>query len=491
MFTYIFINSPSVQHNQLPHDRSSKGSLEVRWTSISPLNTEKKVGVGGESLSKIYVLDTNVLLQDPRSIFSFEDNEVVIPAVVLEEVDSKKRYMDEIGRNARQVSKLIDNMRQTGKLHEKIPLENGGVLRIELNHRSFHQLQEIFVEKTNDNRILAVAKNLSLEEQAMENGREVILVSKDALVRVKADALGLQAEDFLSDRVVEVDHIYTGLLELYINNDLLNRFYEKGELNVTELANHPFYPNQFIVMKDSLGGSASAIGVIDATGKKVRKLIFNHEHIWGIRSRNAQQTMAFELLLRKDIPLVTLIGKAGTGKTLLALAAGLMQTEDLGEYKKLLVARPIVPVGKDLGFLPGEKEEKLRPWMQPIFDNLEYLFNTKKPGELDAILAGMGSIEVEALTYIRGRSIPEQFIIIDEAQNLTKHEVKTILTRVGEKSKIVLMGDPEQIDHPYLDEYNNGLTYVVEKFKEQKIAGHIRLIKGERSGLAQLAADLL
>ncbi len=459
--------------------------------SFSLLNTEKNDRVGGESLSKVYVLDTNVLLQDPRSIFTFEDNEVVIPAVVLEEVDSKKRYMDEIGRNARQVSKLIDNLRQSGKLHEKIPLENGGVLRIELNHRSFHQLQEIFVEKTNDNRILAVAKNLSLEEQSRENGRPVILVSKDALVRVKADALGLQAEDFLSDRVVEIDHIYTGLIDLYINSDLLNRFYEKGELNLTELANHPFYPNQFIVMKDALGGSASAIGIVDSTAKKVKKLIFNHEHIWGIRSRNAQQTMAFELLLRRDIPLVTLIGKAGTGKTLLALAAGLMQTEDLGEYKKLLVARPIVPVGKDLGFLPGEKEEKLRPWMQPIFDNLEYLFNTKKPGELDAILAGMGSIEVEALTYIRGRSIPEQFIIIDEAQNLTKHEVKTILTRVGEKSKIVLMGDPEQIDHPYLDEYNNGLTYVVEKFKEQKIAGHIRLIKGERSGLAQLAADLL
>ncbi|MCX8047041.1 MAG: PhoH family protein, partial [Anoxybacillus gonensis] len=200
---------------------------------------------------------------------------------------------------------------------------------------------------------------------------------------------------------------------------------------------------------------------------------------------------AFELLLRTDIPLVTLIGKAGTGKTLLALAAGLMQTEDLRLYKKLLVARPIVPVGKDIGYLPGEKQEKLRPWMQPIFDNLHFLFDTKKPGELDAILSGMGSIEVEALTYIRGRSIPEQFIIIDEAQNLTKHEVKTILTRVGERSKIVLMGDPAQIDHPYLDEYNNGLTYVVEKFKEQKVAGHVRLIKGERSALAQLAADLL
>jgi PhoH-like ATPase len=201
--------------------------------------------------------------------------------------------------------------------------------------------------------------------------------------------------------------------------------------------------------------------------------------------------MAIELLLNKNIPLVTLIGKAGTGKTLLALASGLMQTEDLREYKKLLVARPIVPVGKDLGFLPGEKQEKLRPWMQPIYDNLEYLFNTKKPGELDAILAGMGSIEVEALTYIRGRSLPKQYIIIDEAQNLTKHEVKTILTRVGEGSKIVLMGDPEQIDHPYLDAYNNGLTYVVEKFKDQTISGHIKLMKGERSGLARLAADLL
>lgn len=432
-----------------------------------------------------------MLLQDPYSIFSFEDNEVVIPAVVLEEVDSKKRYMDEVGRNARQVSKLIDSLRENGKLHEKILLDNGGVLRIELNHRSFQQLQDIFVEKTNDNRILAVAKNLSLEEQAKEDGRSVILVSKDALVRVKADAIGLQAEDFLSDRVVDIDHIYTGFLELYINTEHLSRFYEKGELVLSEIAHHPFYPNQFIIMKDALGSSASAIGIVDHTGKKVKKIIFHHEHVWGIRPRNVQQTMAFELLMREDISLVTLIGKAGTGKTLLALAAGLMQTEDLGTYKKLLVARPIVPVGKDIGFLPGEKQEKLRPWMQPIFDNLEYLFNTKKPGELDAILAGMSSIEVEALTYIRGRSLPEQFIIIDEAQNLTKHEVKTILTRVGEKSKIILMGDPEQIDHPYLDEYNNGLTYVVEKFKEQKIAGHVRLIKGERSGLAQLAADLL
>lgn len=434
---------------------------------------------GGNRLDKIYVLDTNVLLQDPLSIFSFETNEVVIPAVVLEEVDSKKRYMDEVGRNARYVSKLIDKFREIGKLHESIPLENGGTFRIELNHRSFVQLQDIFVEKTNDNRILAVAKNLSLEEQEKEDGKSVILVSKDVLVRVKADAIGLKAEDYLSDRVIEVENIYSGFLEGYISKEQLDYFYEKGELPLSEIANHPFYPNQFVVMKDALGGSSSALGIVDHLGKKVKKLIFHNEQVWGIRPRNVQQIMGLELLLREDIPLVTLTGKAGTGKTLLALASGLMQTEDLGLYKKLLVARPIVPVGKDIGYLPGEKEEKLRPWMQPIFDNLEYLFNTKKPGELDAILAGMGSIEVEALTYIRGRSIPDQFIIIDEAQNLTKHEVKTILTRVGEKSKIVLMGDPQQIDHPYLDEYNNGLTYVVEKFKEQRISGHVKFVKGE------------
>ncbi|MBF8417700.1 PhoH family protein [Heyndrickxia coagulans] len=442
-------------------------------------------------MKKIYVLDTNVLLQDPYAIFSFEDNEIVIPAVVLEEVDSKKRNMDEIGRNARQVSKLMDGFRKAGKLHEKIPLENGGVLRIELNHRSFHQLQDIFVEKTNDNRILAVAKNLSLEEERKENGRPVILVSKDALVRVKADALGLLAEDFLNDRVVSLDHLYTGQMEMYIGPDLLKRFYEKQELALSEIANHPFYPNQFLILKDALGSSASAIGIVDQAGKTVRKLFNVQDAVWGIKPRNAQQWMAMELLLRPDIPLVTLTGKAGTGKTLLALAAGLMQTEDLHDYKKLLVARPIVPFGKDIGYLPGEKQEKLRPWMQPIYDNLEFLFNTKKAGEIDGILSGMSSIEVEALTYIRGRSIPGQYIIIDEAQNLSKHEVKTILTRVGEQSKIVLMGDPEQIDHPYLDAYNNGLTYVVEKFKDVPLAGHVKLLKGERSKLAQIAADLL
>ena len=442
-------------------------------------------------MSKIYVLDTNVLLQDPMSIYSFSDNDVVIPAVVLEELDSKKRNMDEVGKNARYVSRLIDQLRTTGKLHEKIPLRNGGNLKIELNHRSIQNVQDYFLEKSNDNRILAVAKNLSLEEEAKKDGKAVILVSKDILMRVKADVIGLIAEDFLSDRVVTVNQLYAGFKEVYVEREAINQFYSSGELLLKDTSiGDSVYPNQFMIMKNHEVPSLSAIGIVRERDRVVKQR-YNHEQIWGVKPRNAQQHMAFELLLRKDIQLVTMTGKAGTGKTLLALAAGLLQTEDLGEYNKLLVSRPIVPMGKDLGFLPGEKEEKLRPWMQPIYDNLEYLFNTKKPGELDSILAGIHSIEVEALTYIRGRSLPDSFIIMDEAQNLTKHEVKTILTRVGERSKIILLGDPAQIDHPYLDEGNNGLTYVLEKFKDEPIAGHVNLVKGERSELAQLAADLL
>lgn len=444
-------------------------------------------------MRKIYVLDTNVLLQDPMAIFSFADNEIVIPAVVLEEVDSKKRYTDEIGRNARHVSRLLDSFRKDGQLHQGVTLETGGVLRVELNHSSLNKLQKQFHEITNDNRILAVAINLQEEENVQPDPRPVILVSKDALMRVKADALGLTAEDFLSDRVVrEYSSIFPGFYKLLVDSETIKTFYANRKLPLSQLfPRHTFYPHQFLILKDQFNPSVSAIGKVDVEGKTMEALVVDDDPIWGIKARNVQQRMAFELLLRDDIPLVTMTGKAGTGKTLLALASGLLQIEDMQKYKKLLVARPIVPLGKDIGYLPGEKEEKLRPWMQPIYDNLEYLFNTKRPGDLDKILAGMGSIQVEALTYIRGRSIPGQFIIIDEAQNLTKHEVKTILTRVGEGSKIVLMGDPEQIDHPYLDESNNGLTYVVEMFKDQRLSGHVKLEKGERSILAQLAADIL
>ncbi|GGH74324.1 PhoH-like ATPase [Pullulanibacillus pueri] len=441
-------------------------------------------------MTKIYVLDTNVLLQDPYALFAFEDNDIVIPAVVLEEIDSKKRNMDEIGKHARHVSRLIDDLREKGRLHEKIPLETGGHLWVELNHRSFQYLKETFIERTNDNRILAVALNLHREEQEKADPKPVIIVSKDVLVRVKADALGLPAEDFLSDRVINNDDIYTGYKEIEVDEELMNQFYQDKALPVLALKCGPLYPREFVILK-TFTNQSSALGITDEHAKMITPCRFGNDSVWGIKAKNAQQVMALELLQRNEIELVTLVGKAGTGKTLLTLAAGLLQTEDLQEYQKMLIVRPIVPVGKDLGYLPGEKEEKLKPWLQPIYDNLEYLFNTKRKGEIENILSGMSSIQVEALTFIRGRSLPEQFIIIDEAQNLTKHEVKTILTRVGEGTKIILVGDPQQVDHPYLDEYNNGLTYVVEKMKDLEISGHVKLMKGERSTLAQLAADIL
>ncbi|RIX59355.1 PhoH family protein [Paenibacillus nanensis] len=443
-------------------------------------------------MKKIFVLDTNVLLHDPQSLFSFDDNEVIIPAIVLEEIDSKKRLADELGRNARHVSRLLDQMRESGHLHEGIDLPSGGLIKVELNHRSFVRVQEMFGEMSNDNRILAVALNYQMEQENAENSRSVVLVSKDVLVRIKADVLGLQAQDYLSDRVLDNSEFYNGNITLHVHPSVIDEFYTYRFLSVNHLQlRDRLHPNEFVILRDEMGTSKSALLKVSQDGMRLEPLYLSNDPVWGITARNAQQRMALELLLNDDIPLVTLSGKAGTGKTLLALAAGLLKVEDEHKYKKLLIARPVVPMGKDLGYLPGEKEEKLRPWMQPIYDNLEYLFDTKKAGDIDKILMGMGSIQVEALTYIRGRSIPGQFIIIDEAQNLTKHEVKTIVSRVGEGSKIVLMGDPGQIDHPYLDSISNGLTHIVEKFKAESISGHMTLEKGERSKLAQHAADLL
>lgn len=448
-------------------------------------------------MKKIFVLDTNVLLHDPNAIFAFEENDIIIPAVVLEEIDSKKRNADEIGRNARSISRSLDSLRESGYLHDGVHLDNGGTLRVELNHRSFAKVQDMFGEISNDNRILAVALNYELEEQEKEEQgqgprSQVVLVSKDVLVRVKADVLGVNTEDYLSDRAADPNEMYTGYTTLQVHPAIIDEFYSNRYLPLQSLnVNYPFYANEFVILKDELGSAKSALLKVNTDATRLEPLFLSNDPIWGIAARNAQQRMALELLLNDDIPLVTITGKAGTGKTLLALAAALSKVEDEQKYKKLLIARPVVPMGKDIGYLPGEKDEKLRPWMQPIYDNLEFLFDTKKAGDIDKILMGLGSIQVEALTYIRGRSIPGQFIIIDEAQNLSRHEVKTIVSRVGEGSKIVLVGDPDQIDHPYLDSISNGLTHVVEHFKQEGISGHITLEKGERSKLAQLAADLL
>lgn len=443
-------------------------------------------------MKKIFVLDTNVLLHDPNAIFAFDEHDVVIPAVVLEEIDTKKRNADELGRNARGVSRLLDGLRETGHLYDGVPLEGGGRIKVELNHRSFIKVQEMFGEVTNDNRILAVALNYHLEQKELSNPRPVVLVSKDVLVRIKADVLGLTAQDYLSDRTVGPSDLYGGYSTVKVHPSIIDEFYTYRSLPVKLLGLHySLYPHEFVILKDEMGSGKSALLKLNDDASRLEPLYLSNEPVWGINARNAQQRMALELLLNDDIPLVTITGKAGTGKTLLALAAGLLKVEDEHKYKKLLIARPVVPMGKDIGFLPGEKEEKLRPWMQPIYDNLEFLFDTKKSGDIEKILMGLGSIQVEALTYIRGRSIPGQFIIVDEAQNLTRHEVKTIVSRVGEGSKIVLMGDPEQIDHPYLDFSSNGLTGLVERFRDQGISGHITLEKGERSKLAQVAADLL
>lgn len=443
-------------------------------------------------VKKIFVLDTNVLLHDPGAVFAFDEHDVVIPAVVLEEIDTKKRNADEIGRNARGVSRLLDGLREKGHLHDGVPLEGGGRIKVELNHRSFVKVQEMFGEVTNDNRILAVALNYHLEQAELESPRPVILVSKDVLVRIKADVLGVHAEDYLSDRTVGPSDLYGGYSTIKVHPSVIDEFYTYRFLPIKPLGlNYSLYPHEFVILKDEMGTGKSALLKVNEDATRLEPLYLSNEPVWGISARNAQQRMALELLLNDEIPLVTITGKAGTGKTLLALAAGLLKVEDEHKYKKLLIARPVVPMGKDIGYLPGEKEEKLRPWMQPIYDNLEFLFDTKKSGDIEKILMGLGSIQVEALTYIRGRSIPGQFIIVDEAQNLSRHEVKTIVSRVGEGSKIVLVGDPEQIDHPYLDASSNGLTSLVERFRDQGLSGHITLEKGERSKLAQLAADLL
>ncbi|NTW57877.1 MAG: PhoH family protein [Nitrospirae bacterium] len=440
-------------------------------------------------MKKVFVLDTNVLLHDPRAIFSFEDNDVVVPIVVIEELDKFKKGIDEIGRNARQVSRILDEYRQKGKLSQGVKLEGGGCLRVELNHQSPERLPNELIATKADNRILATALNLKHDDLP------VILVTKDTNLRIKADALGMRAEDYESDTIT-LDELYSGEVEMAVDPGAIEEFYSGGELPAVKPK--PL-PNQFVLIKNNANPSQTALARYSQQ-KHALVPIANTKHgIWGISARNKQQQYALDLLLNDDIRLVTLVGRAGTGKTLLALAAGLEKTIENRAFQRLVVSRPVFPLGKDIGFLPGDIEEKLRPWMQPIRDNLDFLMGAsasavagRAKGKKDLqSLFDLGMIEVEPLTYIRGRSMPNQYLIVDEAQNLTPHEIKTIITRAGEGTKVVLTGDPYQIDNPYIDSSSNGLTYVVDRFKEETIAGHITLVKGERSDLAELAATLL
>jgi PhoH-like ATPase len=438
-----------------------------------------------KNVRKNFILDTNVLLHDPNAIFGFADNNVIIPIYCIEEIDQFKKDLSELGRNARQVSRLLDDFRAKGHLVEGVPLPGGGDLRVLFTEKELPaHLQN---SHTIDNRILAVA----MDVRDRESDTPAIFITMDSNLRIRADALNLPAVNYDRERV-PIDELYRGFQEIAVDTAEIDTFYQAGELRLNEVPQ--VCPNEYVLLRDRGNEGHTALAKF-APDHRIVKIPRFKEGVWGIRPRNKEQTFALDLLLTDTVKLVTLVGKAGTGKTLLAIAAGLQKAAEEGVYHKLLVSRPIFPLGRDIGYLPGDIEEKLNPWMQPVYDNVEFLMGLTKADRKDGRgyheLVDMGLIEIEPLTYIRGRSIPNQYIIVDEAQNLTPHEVKTILTRAGEQTKIVLTGDPYQIDNPYVDASSNGLTYVVNRFKEQTIAGHITLVKGERSDLAELAANLL
>lgn len=440
---------------------------------------------------KHFVVDTNVLLHNPNAIFMFEDNEVVIPFDVIEELDKFKTATDDLGRNARTVIRHLDGLRVTGKISEGVPIpQTGGRIRVVLEEDQ--QLCPGLTANTPDNRIICCA--LTLKQQ----GHRVVFITKDINARIKGDTLGLDTEDFEAQKV-DFDHLYTGWREISVPTKTIERLFSDKQAKL-DLAN--LYANEFVLLKDERDEGHTALGRVKGEPGVVVPVRPRRGPVFGILPRNLQQTMALDLLLDDSVKLVTLIGNAGTGKTLVALAAGMSKVLNEQVYQKLLCARPIMPLGRDIGYLPGDKDQKLTAWMQPIFDNMAYLLSNKlTSGSEDkhtphaslssveqriAQLVESGQVVLEPLTYIRGRSIPHQFMIVDESQNLTPHEVKTIASRVGEGTKLVLTGDATQIDNPYLDSSSNGLSYIVERLKGKAIVGHVTLTKSERSELASL-----
>lgn len=434
-------------------------------------------------MRKIFVLDTNVLIHDPYSIYNFRGNDIYLPIEVIEEIDKLKQKPN-TAIHARMASRVLEEIRKKGNLSDGIELPNDIFFKVE-KIADISMLPEGLRKDVIDNHIIAVVMGIKKREP----DRKVIFVTKDINLRIKADAVGVEVEDYSTDKVV-YDDLDKGYMEIEVSKEIFDKFNKSGKIDISEF-NPEFTPtpNFFFIFK--CGQEETAGRVI---GDKVKKFLNGDINAWGARARNQEQRFAMELLMDDNVKAVSLVGKAGTGKTLLAIAAGLEQVVERKKYSKLYIARPIIPMGKDLGFLPGNEKDKLRPWMQPIFDNIEFLSDVKGDKAGEKVITGlesMGLLKVEALTYIRGRSMPNAFIIIDEAQNLTPLEIKTIITRVGENTKIVFTGDPYQIDSAYLDANTNGLTYMADKLKNEKIAGHITLVKGERSPLAEIAAKLL
>ena len=439
------------------------------------------------SSKKVFVLDTNVLLHDPMSICHFQEHDIVIPIVVIEEIDTFKKDQTEIGRNARAVSRQLDKLRRDGSLSRGVTMEGGGCLTVDVAPHPLDLGLAALDKHKADNQILACALG-----QLKVRKEKVVMVSKDTNLRIKADALGLQAEDYTTDRVA-LDELYTGTAVWDVDPVKMDMLFDGGLVPDEDRA---LNPNQFVTLVDRTNDTHTALGRFYASDGRIHPLKRVEMPPWGVKPRNREQQFALELLLDDSVQVVTLLGKAGTGKTLLAIAAGLQQVGDEERFNKLLVSRPVMPMGRDLGFLPGDISEKLRPYMQPIYDNLDFIVaanmeQRRRSSMTPAQLEEGGYMSVEPLTYIRGRSIPNQYIIVDEAQNLTPHEVKTILTRAGDGTKIVLTGDPFQIDNPYVDASTNGLSYLAEHFKHLDIAGHVTLVKGERSKMAELASNLL
>ena len=433
---------------------------------------------------KTYVLDTNVYLTDATAISSFGNNDILIPLKVLEEIDKHKKRQDSVGLNSRLIIRTLDDLRQKGSLKKGVRIGKGkGIV---FARPQDHSVLPRELDKSDpDNTIISAA----LAEKRDNPKKQIVVVTRDINMRIKCDALELPSEDFNVDQVVlDSDALFSGLTEYLVDDQVIDRFYAGDEIEIGE-DEAELFPNQLVMLVSNSNNKKTAIGKFIRYNDPLKKIV-NHDGVWGVRSRNKEQAFAIDVLMDPNVPVVSLVGKAGSGKTLLSIAAGLEQTLEGDEprYKKIIVSRPIQPMGKDIGYLPGTMEEKMAPWLMPMQDNLEFLMSDKRT--LDLYIEN-GTIEVEALTYIRGRSIANAFLIIDEAQQLTKHEIKTILTRVGEGTKIVFTGDIEQIDNVYVDETSNGLTYVVEKFKEHDLAGHITLRKGERSKVATLAAKVL
>ena len=438
---------------------------------------------GAKQPRKRIVIDTNVILFDALAIMKFGPADVHIPISVIEEVDRFKKDQGENGRNARQFSRFIDVLRAKGPLSSGVPLDNSECIVHVNTDLLFQGVPTELDQEKADNRILMTA--LALQKQYPNV--KVELISKDINLRIKADVYGIVAKDFEPANSSQED-MYEGYLELEISPEKIDSFYKDKRLETDQ----KLYANQYVIMKDTSNPNHSAIGRFSFAQKAVVPLISPTESIWGIHARNVEQSFALDCLLNDEMLFVSLVGKAGTGKTLLAIAAGLHKTLDEGQFQRLLVSRPIFPMGRDIGYLPGDIEQKLNPWMQPIFDNVEFLMGAdKKASGRAQELINQGMLNIEPLTYIRGRSIPKQYLIVDEAQNLTPHEIKTIVTRAGRGTKVVLTGDVYQIDNPYVDSANSGLTYAVERFRGHPIAGHVTLTKGERSELAELAANIL